>query len=96
MRIRALLATAGLAGSLAFAAAPALAQYTEPSTTPTISNTRDTDPSSSPTVKGSTIRRGDLGVTGADIAGIAVLGTGVVGTGALLVASSRRRARASS
>ena len=69
--------------------APAIAQYDSPTRKPTRIETIGPPTS---TVKPSRFTRPPgLGITGADVAGIAAMGLGSVGVGAVLVARSRRR-----
>ena len=88
---RIFIAAAAAAAALMLGATPAPAQYASPTASPSIGETRDTQPPSPTlTVKGGREER-ELGVTGADVLGIAALGLGSLGVGGALVARSRRR-----
>lgn len=102
MKLSRSFAAAGVALALAIPAAPAFAQYSSPTASPTVTSERDETtprPRATTTVRGRTTQRppsgstGGLSATGSDIALLAIIGLGSAGSGALLVASSRRRRR---
>ena len=79
--------------ALAVPATAAWGQYQEPTLSPTATTT-DRPPSGDtpqPTLTVQGGRTPRLGVTGADIAGIAAIGAGSLGLGGALVVRSRRR-----
>ena len=75
---------------LAVPASAAFAQYGTPTLSPT-NRTTDEPPQPTLSVQGGRTPRPPLGVTGADVAGIAAIGIGSVGLGGALIARSRRR-----